>query len=81
MGALRAAELHTFGMRGVGRIFEAFRDGEVEDDDEVAVVHGPAELGYLVLSEPMFNIRATLARAEAAAHRRTITSVKALSKM
>jgi hypothetical protein len=67
MGALRAAELHTFGMRGVGRIFEAFRDGEVEDDDEVAVVHGPAELGYLVLSEPMFNIRATLARAEAAA--------------
>jgi hypothetical protein len=67
MGALRAAELHTFGMRGVGRIFEAFRDGELEDDDEVAVVHGPAELGYVVLSEPMFNIRATLARAEAAA--------------
>ena len=27
MGALRAAELHAFGMRGVGRIFEAFRDG------------------------------------------------------
>ena len=45
MGALRAAELHAFGMRGVGRIFEAFRDGELEDDDEVAVVHGPAEPG------------------------------------
>ena len=27
MGALRAAELHEFGMRGIGRIFEAFRDG------------------------------------------------------
>jgi hypothetical protein len=64
MGALRAAELHAFGMRGVGRIFEAFRDGEFEDDDEVAVVHGPAELGHLQASEAMVNIRATLARAE-----------------
>ena len=27
MGALRAAELAPFGMRGVGRIFEAYRDG------------------------------------------------------
>ncbi len=65
MGALRAAELHSFGMRGVGRIFEAFVDGALEDDDEVAVVHGPEEIGYLSLSEPMVNIRATLAAAEA----------------
>jgi hypothetical protein len=64
MGALRAAELHAFGMRGVGRIFEAFRDGKLEDDDEVAVVHGPAELGHIQVSEAMVNIRATLARAE-----------------
>ena len=41
MGALRAAELHQFGMRGIGRIFEAYRAGELEDDDEVAVIHGP----------------------------------------
>ena len=60
MGALRAAELHSFGMRGVGRIFEWFRDGALEDDDEVAIIHGPAELAYLPLSEPMVNIRATL---------------------
>lgn len=65
MGALRAAELHAFGMRGIGRIFEAYRDGRFEDDDEVAVSHGPAELGYAALSEAMVNIRATLARAEA----------------
>jgi len=64
MGALRAAELHRFGMRGVGRIFEAFRDGALEDDDEVAIVHGPAELGYIQASEAMVNIRETLARAE-----------------
>ena len=60
IGALRAAELHTFGMVGIGRIFEAFRDGLLEDDDEVAVLHGPEELGYPALTEAMVNIRATL---------------------
>lgn len=65
MGALRAAELHGFGMQGVGRIFEDYRDGVLDDDDEVAVVHAPAEMGYAALSEPMVTIRATLARAEA----------------
>jgi hypothetical protein len=64
MGALRAAELHLYGMQGVGRTFEAFRDGELEDDDEVAVVHGPAETGFAVASVPMVNIRATLRRAQ-----------------
>ena len=63
MGALRAAELHTFGMIGVGRIFEAYRDGEITADDEVALQHGPPETGYLLLSEPLVNIRATLQRA------------------
>src|SRR5918995_6393400 len=60
MGALRAAELQPFGMAGVGRIFEAYRDGELEDDDEVAVIHGPPETGYIALSEAMVNIRRTL---------------------
>jgi hypothetical protein len=63
MGALRAAELHDFGMRGVGRIFEWYRDETLEDDDEVAVLHGPKEAGYLTLSEPMVNVRATLEKA------------------
>ena len=63
MGALRAAELHAFGMIGVGSIFESYQSGETEDDDEVAVVHGPEELGYVPLSEPMVNVRATLAHA------------------
>jgi hypothetical protein len=60
MGALRAAELAPFGMEGVGAIFEAFRDGSLEDDDEVAVAHATADLGFRSLSEPMVNIRATL---------------------
>jgi hypothetical protein len=61
IGALRAAELDRFGMRGIGRIYGAFRDGVLQDDDEVAVLHGPAELGYPAVTEAMVNIRATLA--------------------
>jgi len=63
MGALRAAELAAFGMVGVGAIFEGYRDGTIEDDDEVAVVHGPPELGYVQLTEAMVNIRATIGKA------------------
>lgn len=66
MGALRAAELDLFGMKGVGTIFEGYRDGILEDDDEVAVVHGSAETGYLIGSEAMVNIRYTLEAAELA---------------
>lgn len=69
MGALRAAELAQFGMIGVGRIFEAYASGRFEpfedpfeDDDEVAVLHGPAETGYAA-TEAMVDIRATLAAA------------------
>jgi hypothetical protein len=63
MGALRAAELAMFGMEGVGSIFEAYRDGVLEDDDEVAVVHGSAEFGFRAGSDAMVDIRATINRA------------------
>jgi len=66
IGALRAAELDVFGMRGIGRVYEDFRDGVLADDDEVAVLHGPAELGYKPLTEAMVDIRATLAAASQA---------------
>jgi hypothetical protein len=64
IGALRAAELDTFGMRGVGHVYEAYRDGLLLDDDEVAVLHGPEELGYPSLTEAMVNMRATITEAE-----------------
>ena len=60
MGALRAAELAAFGMCGVGDIFEAYRDGRCEDDDEVTVIHGPEAAGFRLMSDAMVNIRATL---------------------
>jgi hypothetical protein len=66
MGALRAAELAAFGMVGVGAIYQAYRDGVLEDDDEVALVHGPAETGYRASSDPLVNMRGTLEKARAA---------------
>ncbi|WP_187428931.1 hypothetical protein ROLI_036380 [Roseobacter fucihabitans] len=64
MGALRAAELEAYGMTGLGAIFENYRDGVLEDDDEVAVLHGPPEIGYPTLSLAMVNARATLEAAQ-----------------
>ena len=64
MGALRAAELHDLGMRGVGRIFEMYRDEDVEADDEVAIVFDPETLRPL--TEPLVNVRCAVARAERA---------------
>lgn len=58
MGALRAAEMDTLGMVGIGKIYGMFRDRELESDDEVALVFDP-ETGFS-LSEPLINIRFTL---------------------
>jgi hypothetical protein len=66
MGALRAAELHGFGMIGVGRVFELYRDGVLEDDDEVALLHEPEGSGYRPVSEAMVNLRDRLDAAVAA---------------
>jgi len=66
MGALRAAETSTYGMIGVGEIYRQFASGELQDDDEVALSHAPADQGYRKVSEPMVNIRATLIAAELA---------------
>src|SRR6185437_11071516 len=38
MGALRAAELAPFGMRGFGAVFQAYCQGTIDGDDEVAVL-------------------------------------------
>jgi hypothetical protein len=82
MGALRAAELAAFGMEGVGRIFEAYRGGVYEDDDDVAVAHGPPESGWRVLSDAMVNIRLglSLAVAEAVVSPSTRDALLAIAK-
>lgn len=61
MGALRASELGDLGMIGVGRVYEMYLNGEIEGDDEVAIIFNPETNDPL--SEPLVNIRATLALA------------------
>jgi len=63
IGALRAAELHTEGMIGVGAIFEMYRDRIIDADDEVAVAYSPSTLRPV--SEPLVNIRFALCAAVA----------------
>jgi TfuA protein len=81
MGALRAAETHTFGMVGIGRIFEQFRDGILDADDEVAVAYEPGT--YRALSDPMVNLREALTLARSAGvitesqHHELISVIKA----
>jgi hypothetical protein len=66
MGALRAAELAHFGMRGVGAIFDGFARGRLAADAEVAVAHLPAEWGYQPVSVALVDVRDALARARRA---------------
>ena len=84
MGALRASELWSFGMVGAGVIYRAYRRGVLIDDAEVAVLHGPEELGYPSVSEALVNVRANLSRAQArgilsqAARRLVLQSAQAI---
>ena len=55
MGALRAVELACYGMEGFGWVFEAYRSGRLEADDEVAVSYSPEDLRCLTV--PLVNVR------------------------
>jgi hypothetical protein len=74
MGALRAAELARHGVVGVGRIFGWYRDGLIDGDDEVALLHAGPELGFRPLTLPLVNVRAA---AELARERRFVTAREA----
>lgn len=63
MGALRAAELHHYGMHGFGHIFHEFKEGILCDDDEVAVLHQNSNEEYAAINDAMINIRATCQKA------------------
>lgn len=63
IGALRAAEMHGFGLIGIGAIYRAYARGTLVGDDEVALIHGPEEWDWSPLSIPLVDVRATLCRA------------------
>ena len=64
MGALRASELDSYGMIGVGKIYEMYKNGILESDDEVAVTFD-ADTNE-PLSVPLVNIRMTVKAAQEA---------------
>ena len=55
MGALRASELDSLGMVGVGYVYNQYATGEVESDDDVAVMLDSESLE--ALSEPLINMK------------------------
>ena len=54
MGALRASELDTLGMKGIGYVYEQYATGKVTSDDDVAVMLDSETLEQL--SEPLINM-------------------------
>ena len=67
MGALRASELWSLGMMGVGDIYLMMRSGVVTADDEVAVGYHPDTHEELTAS--LVHVRAVLSRLERKAPR------------
>jgi hypothetical protein len=82
MGALRAAEMDTFGMEGIGEIYRMYKSGELVSDDEVALVFDL--VSGMALSEPLINIRCTLKSAkeqgiiDTAAHDLLLTAARSV---
>ncbi|QRM29963.1 TfuA-like protein [Microvirga sp. VF16] len=63
LGALRAAELAGYGMRGYGLIYRWYRSVPFAEDDEVAVAMAPPELGAGALGDALIDMRITFNRA------------------
>ena len=55
MGALRASELDSLGMTGIGYVYSQYATGEVDSDDDVAVMLDSESLE--ALSEPLINMK------------------------
>jgi hypothetical protein len=58
LGALRAVELEKFGMKGIGKIFQMYKNGIINADDEVAVTF--VRENNILQSEAMIDIRFNL---------------------
>lgn len=64
MGAIRAFEMASLGMRGFGCVYGYFLTARDFQDDEVALLHSP-EPPYQQISEPLTHLRHLTARFEA----------------
>ncbi len=62
MGALRASELDSLGMIGIGYVYEQYRDGKITSDDDVAVSLDKDTLE--AISVPLVNMEYVFRNAE-----------------
>ncbi len=62
MGALRSAELDYAGMIGIGKVYQNYRDGMIESDDDVAIVFNPKT--HELLSEALVSMNHNFQMAE-----------------
>lgn len=60
MGALRAAELDSFGMRGIGETYTLYRSGKINDDGDVAVSFTQLGDQFRALNDAKINQKALL---------------------
>lgn len=56
MGAIRACEMNTLGMRGFGEVYRQFVTDPDMADDEVTLIH-QSEVPFLSISEPLIHMR------------------------
>lgn len=57
MGALRAVEAGPIGMRGWGEVYRQYLEGDIDNDDAVALTF---DENYVSISEPLVNIFSAL---------------------
>ena len=57
MGAIRASELDLYGMKGVGIVYEMYKNGAIDGDDEVAINYSPYNHEQTI---PLINLRLTM---------------------
>ncbi len=60
LGAIRAAEMDSYGMIGKGKIYQWYKENVITRDPDVAVAHGTKEDNYKAYTIPIVNIKASL---------------------
>lgn len=79
LGAIRAVEMERYGMKGYGKVYAAFRDDGLSDD-EVTLIH-QVEEPFFPLSEPLIHIRQFVAHAIASGDIAEQDGVALISRM
>lgn len=73
MGAIRAAELDSFGMKGMGVVYSMYKNGVIDADDEVAIAFSPYNNLQTV---PLINIRITLEKLHLESKKTVFSKIK-----